>query len=221
MNEHKIARAAKLVLVLVLIWVSVETALFVRAGRATAVRVDALVVYAQDALPGTVAQTDTILQRIGSASDEMAGAAKEQRKQALETTKQVGLLVGDLRGTAAEATASLHQVNEKVLPELTAATAEVSLAVRMNSEELQQVLRTAQKEAEALYILTSDPQWLTIAAHMSSSAEHIDNSTAHLDEGTKLMLERLRQALKPGNFILSVIKSLLGIGSQARIAIGK
>jgi hypothetical protein len=229
----RLTRAAKFALVLVLIWVSVEAALTARAARFAVVKTASLVDYVQETLPGTVAETDAVLQRVGTASDAVAGMATEQKTLTAETTKKTNELLSVTIGAARKFDANLNdgllpqaialmkQMNEKTLPELTRVAEEGSTAIRENSAETKETLRAMRQVVLDLHALTGDPKWLQIAEDLDVSAKHIAGATGNVDEATKLALERLRQALKPGNFVLSVIKSLLGIGSQARIVIGK
>ncbi len=55
-------------------------------------RGDSLLAYAQETLPGTVAELDAILQRIGAASDQWAQSSIEHKKSSVELTAAIAAL---------------------------------------------------------------------------------------------------------------------------------
>ena len=82
-----------------------------KAGENTALEVKELATDSREALSGAMAEIDATLQRVSVAADQVAEASKEQRKQALETTKQVTLFTQ-------KANVTIDLINSQTIPAL-------------------------------------------------------------------------------------------------------
>lgn len=186
------------------------------AGRVDALLAEhkELATDAREALSGAMHELDATLQRVSVTADTMAGAAKEQRRQALVTTLEVTALVKDARET-------LYRVNNETIPALNSAIADSSKNLGRVTEEAAALIHDTNERLEPLLANTTQvaansakaTEQLTAAmVDVQSGMKHLDGTLANVEK-TSASVEK---ALRPGklawrgvNWVWDKIVSLL------------
>ena len=162
------------------------------------------------ALSGVVQELDATLQRVSVTADVMAGAAQEQRKQALETTKQVTALVYDLRETA-------YIVNNSTIPTLNSAIADSSKNVGLVAQEAATLIYDTNVRLESLLEGTtvvvnnaaeSSAKLNAAMTDVQSTLKHTDETMANVALTSKHIEKAVERSTRPAKWFVTVVKTV-------------
>ena len=169
---------------------------------------------------GTVEKVNTLL----ASAKTTAETADSVLKEAKGTIADVRTLVtadNGLKGTiqnangilvqwgiASDALAQSSIKHQQSLDTFVTNTNQTTERINKILEDLRPAVQDFAKTADNAAKLTADP-------NIPQTLEYIKNTAGHLDGTSDAVEKRVKQMLKPGNFIVNVIKTLLGMGGSA------
>lgn len=199
----KFFRIAAAVASLLGIWILVEVGLTVHELRET-------VVYVKETLPGTVAQTDAILQRLGAASDAVAEMADKQKESTIKTTQNLERMTAKGVDVLEKFDKTVTRLNEETIPQFNKTLETANIQLQNTGEEtantlavtrkgLGDILATTNRTMSELNAIVSDPairQSLQNTADATKEAAEGIKQVKGVAEDTHEMTTDLKKAVK-------------------------
>ena len=164
------------------------------------------------ALSGVIVELDATLQRVSVAADQFAEASKEQRVQALETTKQVTQFASELTQLAQDARSVVRRVEDETIPALNFAIRNQDSKLAAVMEESARLIYDTNKRLEPIEPLMKDAaeSLAKVNATMDSvqaSAKHTEGTLENVEAMSKDTAEAVHRLTRPARSSWEVLKA--------------